>query len=865
MLPKAIALGETKINVRRALVKGLIPMRRIAGLSMAIVFAILLGGLFALFHTDETHAVTTVPTKMNFQGRLTDSAGNVKPDGLYNMKFRLFTVSSGGSDVWNETRETTNRVQVTNGLFSVKLGDVTPVPASLFASGSLYLEIELPTPATATCSTASCASFTEGAMTPRNQLSTSAYAYNAETLDGLDSAAFAQLSADNTFSGINVFKRTDSARPLEVQNAAGAELLSVDPSRAGRVTLLGNNEGESYAWQSSTALPAGLSDFVSVTANGYVYAIGGGTGVYYAKLNANGTVGTWTTSGNTLPLARFGATAVTANGYVYVMGGTGPDTTVYYAKLNAVDGSIGAWQTSSNSLLNGGVGDATSVYANGYIYVMGGNNSGVKQAIYYTKVNADGSIGAWSTEATNILPTNGRYRATSVYANGYVYVIGGPSGGADVSYAKLNANGSVGTWTNMASNLPAVREDATSVVSNGYVYVMGGSANSGTTGNNTVYYAPLNADGSLGSWTTSALTLPAARCRSASVIANGYAYVLGGNAGGATDCGNTTSQTTVYYARVSGVVRIGGNLDLVGLQGETLSDGGSSSTGSTGGSITAGNITGVGSLQIQGLANFADSVSVAGNVIAAGLSIQDASGIKMLFTDSTNSRIYLGNPTGDTTGVLLVLDTKTSSGDPTGVNGGMYYNSNSGKFRCYENSAWKNCLNSTLDTISTFNSGLPDLGNSPDTTDEEIGKPAGSVSSTIIIVPLYIPGQITVNDIRLRATATLGGTGDVGLYDANGTRVINGGSGSLTIAAPGLKVITPAQSAGAARTLESGQYYAAITWNGTTGTVNGEALPVNGLIKRLGVITGGGSVLPSSIDLNSITASNVIPFLTFNN
>ncbi len=46
----------------------------------------------------------------------------------------------------------------------------------------------------------------------------------------------------------------------------------------------------------------------------------------------------------------------------------------------------------------------------------------------------------------------------------------------------------------------------------------------------------------------------------------------------------------------------------------------------------------------------------------------------------------------DTTGNVLVLDTKTDAGDPTGVNGGMYYNSSSGKFRCFQASAWIDCI-----------------------------------------------------------------------------------------------------------------------------------------------------------------------------
>jgi hypothetical protein len=48
--------------------------------------------------------------------------------------------------------------------------------------------------------------------------------------------------------------------------------------------------------------------------------------------------------------------------------------------------------------------------------------------------------------------------------------------------------------------------------------------------------------------------------------------------------------------------------------------------------------------------------------------------------------------TSDTTGTLLILDTKTNAGDPTGFNGAMYYNSNANKFRCYQAGAWVDCI-----------------------------------------------------------------------------------------------------------------------------------------------------------------------------
>jgi hypothetical protein len=60
--------------------------------------------------------------------------------------------------------------------------------------------------------------------------------------------------------------------------------------------------------------------------------------------------------------------------------------------------------------------------------------------------------------------------------------------------------------------------------------------------------------------------------------------------------------------------------------------------------------------------------------------------------DSTNSRLYVGNPTADGTAMLLILDTKNTAGDPTGINGGSYYNSVNSKFRCYEANYWSDCM-----------------------------------------------------------------------------------------------------------------------------------------------------------------------------
>ena len=193
-------------------------------------------------------ALQTVPYKMNFQGRIADSAGNALANGSYNMKFRIYDALTGGALQWSEQRanSASTGVTVTNGLFSVQLGDVTSLPPSIFTNQNLYFEIELPTPGTATCSTASCESYIEGPMGPRNKLGTSAYAFNSDTLDGIDSSGFIQNTTTAQQGNIAIQSAaagnigiaikaagSQSGDLLQIQNSSGAMMSGVD--RFGRI------------------------------------------------------------------------------------------------------------------------------------------------------------------------------------------------------------------------------------------------------------------------------------------------------------------------------------------------------------------------------------------------------------------------------------------------------------------------------------------------------------------------------------------------------------------------------------------------------------------------------------------------------
>ncbi len=123
---------------------------------------------------------------------------------------------------------------------------------------------------------------------------------------------------------------------------------------------------------------------------------------------------------------------------------------------------------------------------------------------------------------------------TSVVNNGYIYVLGGSSSTAswlnDVQYAPINADGTLGSWQNTTSfNTPRVGH--TSVVNNGYLYVIGGNVNDGNgngVGTTDVQYAHINGDGSVGNWQSTTPFNSPGRWAFASAVSNGYLYVIQG-------------------------------------------------------------------------------------------------------------------------------------------------------------------------------------------------------------------------------------------------------------------------------------------------------------------------------------------------
>ncbi|MFV9676167.1 MAG: hypothetical protein ACNYVW_00700 [Methanosarcinales archaeon] len=168
---------------------------------------------------DEIAITSDVPSSINYQGRLTTSAGEPL-SGTYNMTFRLYKVASGGNILDTDMHS----VEVTDGLFNTAIG----FNHDFFDGKDLWLGIAI-------------GSVTE--MTPRQELIAVPYALSLRPGANIIGSALVALRAESSHIG-------------------GKGLF-------GSVT---SESGLTYGVVGSSKSPDGYG--------GYFYNNGGGTGVY---------------------------------------------------------------------------------------------------------------------------------------------------------------------------------------------------------------------------------------------------------------------------------------------------------------------------------------------------------------------------------------------------------------------------------------------------------------------------------------------------------------------------------------------------------------------------------------------------------
>jgi hypothetical protein len=208
-------------------------------------------------------------------------------------------------------------------------------------------------------------------------------------------------------------------------------------------------------WTSLTSLPSPRCSCVAVLVDTTVYIVGGSefsSDTSYPVLRTgilpDGTLSGWVEE-SCRPLEIRSESIIFANaGYLYAISGrNGPDldtsTTIEKAKINA-DGSIGTWSYCGRSPASG-FWESTWLQTSTDLYVIG-NFSGSGE-VWRLPLYTNGSIGTWSLLSSHL--NYPRYGAAVTLIDNYIYVQGGIGSYTLADYAEYSQiapDGSLGDW-----------------------------------------------------------------------------------------------------------------------------------------------------------------------------------------------------------------------------------------------------------------------------------------------------------------------------------------------------------------------------------------------------------------------------------
>lgn len=245
---------------------------------------------------------------------------------------------------------------------------------------------------------------------------------------------------------------------------------------------------------------------------------------------------TWS-AGGVLSTARRDQGVLVTNSRVYLIGGfngANPTTTVYEATIDG-SGVIGSFSTSSVSLPAARASIGVALTRNRAFFIGGINNSADTESnvIYTATIGTDGVLGTIS--ATTSLPDVLSEVDTFVY-NGSLYAVGRRY----IYAAPINEDGTLGTWE-AKGDLDFNRPGRVIWWTGTRLYVWGGSADEMSR-----YSVP--SDGSFGTWNNGPSTADFAY-RASCIQTSNTIYLFGG------DGDNSTSKSAVYRASITnGVV-----------------------------------------------------------------------------------------------------------------------------------------------------------------------------------------------------------------------------------------------------------------------------------------------------------------------
>jgi len=193
-------------------------------------------------------ANAAVPQLINYQGILKDGSGNPVADGNYSVVFTIYDAPSAGNILWSETQSITT----SSGLFTVLLGNVTPVADSAFNESTRYFGIKVGA---------------DAEITPRHRLISAAYSFRTahfvpdfgtgNTFIGENAGNLTMTGSSNTAGGAFALQSNTTGNN---NSATGVSALRLNitgsqNTASGREALVSNTTGNNCTASGFSALP----------------------------------------------------------------------------------------------------------------------------------------------------------------------------------------------------------------------------------------------------------------------------------------------------------------------------------------------------------------------------------------------------------------------------------------------------------------------------------------------------------------------------------------------------------------------------------------------------------------------------------